>query len=170
MAQFLDPEAVLGNVITSDCEGSLESNSGMSSDPDDEVPTIKHSSTGLGSARRRGPGSKRKLTYSDDSDSDVGKSYAVEKQKNGKSRSNVTNSRSNSDPTSQSQNDRVLKELQRILLTLVKRVENSEKRLKIVENKLESGVSSSADSTPSHKSKAKRKDVPIEVRVSLVNE
>lgn len=161
------------DVITSDCEGSLESNSGMSSDPDDEVPTIKHSSTGLGSGRRRGPGSKRKLTYSDDSDSDVGKSYAVEKQKNGKSRSNVTNSRSNSDPTSQSQNDRVLKELQRsnkLLLTLVKRVENSEKRLKIVENKLESGVSSSADSTPSHKSKAKRKDVPIEVRVSLVNE
>lgn len=35
---------------------------------------------------------------------------------------------------------------------------------------LESGVSSSADSTPSHKSKSKRKDVPIEVRVSVVNE
>lgn len=85
----------------------------------------------------------------------------------------MTNSRSNPDPTSQSQNDRVLKELQRSnkrLLTLVKRVENSEKRLKIVENKLESGVSSSADSTPSHKSKAKRKDVPNEVRVSLENE
>ena len=39
----------------------------------------------------------------------------------------------------------------------------------MVENKLESGVSSSGDSTPSHKSKTKKKDVPIEVWVGHVN-
>lgn len=125
MAQFFDPEAVLGNVMNTDSEGSLESNSGLSSDPDDEVHAKRYS-TGLGSARRSGSGSKRKLTYSDDSDSDVGESCAVEKQRNkGRPRSHVTNSR---DPSAQ--NDRVLKELQRsnkLLLTLVKRVENSEK-------------------------------------------
>ena len=98
MAQFLDPEAVLGNVMKSNSEGSLESNSGLSSDPDDDVHA-KLYSTGLGSARRSGSGSKRKRTYSHDSDSDVGESCAVENQRNkGRPRSHVTNSH---DPSAQ---------------------------------------------------------------------
>ena len=79
-----------------------------------------------------------------------------------------SNSEAKNDRADESTSDLVLRELQRsndLLSALVKRVEKSVKRLNLVEDKLESAGSSSGDSNAKT---AKKKDVPIEVRVSKV--
>ena len=77
MAQFLDEEAVLGSVLNTNYEeSSLESHSTVESEPD--VSPIRM----LSNTRRNAKGSKRKLTYSDESDeceSDSEKSYLENK-------------------------------------------------------------------------------------------
>ena len=113
---------------------------------------------------RRAAKGKRKLIYSDDeSDSDISLDDPLRKKATTKRNSEAKNDRAD-----ESTSDLVLRELQRsndLLSALVKRVEKSEKRLNLVEDKLESAGSSSGDLTPKT---TKKKDVPIEVRVSKV--
>ena len=167
MARFLDQEAVQTGLM-SEHEGFLESDDDFSSEPELVEETARDSSAARESAR----GSKRKLVYSEDSESDSMRSPLTDaNQQRRKSRSQLTkNSHTSSVSRSLVQSDRILRELQRsnkLLMTLVERVGKTEKRLKVVENKLESSFSSSAESTPSCKARARKKYVPIEVRVSF---
>ena len=156
MTQFLDREAAIQHVLHDDTPR-------RPAESDDDDGQVSAKAAGSGTGRRAAKG-KRKLIYSDDeSDSDISLDDPLRKKATMKSNSETKNDRAD-----ESTSDLVLKELQRsndLLSALVKRIEKSEKRLNLVEDKLESAGSSSGDSTPKT---AKKKDVPIEVGVSKV--
>ena len=179
MARFLDQEAVYvrGNVMTergSDCGSSLESDNGSNSEGEDV--TLESSDLVSKNARR----SKRKLSLFEESGSDEdtrNKSHVDIKDKSKKRKATFSLAshviRKGNGEKTRGSNDQVLKEVQKsnkLLLTLVHRVEKTERRLKVVEDKLtnESTSSSGADSTPSRKCSSKKKDVPDEVRVCVL--
>ena len=126
MAQFLDREAAIQHVLHDDTpRGSAES--------DDDDGQVSAKAAGSGTGRRAAKG-KRKLIYSDDeSDSDISLDDPLRKKATMKSNSEAKNDRAD-----ESTSDLVLRELQRsndLLSALVKRVEKSEKRLNLVEDK-----------------------------------
>ena len=160
MARFLDREAVIDAVIdavSEDLGSNTDSHSSASSSSESE-----ESKNDRFSKRRFVGGSKkRRLTYSENGESDKGK------QQRRKSLLHVTETSKSRDRG----NRKVLREIQKSnkLLTLVERVNKTEKRLKVVLSNRSLGSSSSeVDSTPSRTPRRSHtKHVPHVVRVRV---
>ena len=142
MSRFLDREAVV-DAVSEELGSDTDSHSSSSSSSESE-----ESEDNRFSKRRFVDSSKkRRLTYSENDNSDKGR-----QQKKRKSPLHVTEASKSRDRGSH----KVLREIQKsnkLLLTLVERVNKTEKRLKVVEGTLSNrslgSSSSEVDSTPS---------------------
>ena len=159
MARFLDREAVI-DAVSEDLGSDTDSHSSASSSSESE----ESENDRFSKRRFVGSSKKRRLTYSENGESDKGK------QQRRKSPLHMTEASKSRDRG----NRKVLREIQKsnkLLLTLFERVNKTEKRLKVVEGTLSNrslgSSSSEVDSTPSRTPRRShtKHDVPHAVRV-----
>jgi hypothetical protein len=160
MAKFIDSEAKHDRNAGENVDSMDEQSRGSETDSSDCFV----SPSGPNFMSKSNKHGKRRHVSTDDESSDEDRGRSWERKRR---RDHVTR-------RGHSRDGRVLRELQKnsdILLTLLKRADNTEKRLRVVEDEISKASTSvsSSDATPTQsKRKSKIKsDVPSEVRVSF---
>ena len=165
MSKFLDKEAVDAlSCNNEDLSSASESVLENDSDGGDLSSDSENESVSVCSKKAR----KRRLSYSDSEDtSDHEKSR---KKKSGRSTHVISRQRNSGAPENAREVLKEVRKSNKLLKTLVKRVGNTEKRLKVVEGTIHkncTSCSSGVDSSTPTRSNRTKQDVPPVVRVSL---